>query len=215
MVLEIPASMRGDVISRINGLERKQNLIKHAIRRYLSFNVPVGDLLCVTIGGINNARQYRDAVMHARMLDPDSVVANTFTKKGTVYEVPVSVEALCWLNDLIGLLREEAAAAYALVVLLYTENGYAQSHPHTIVSELFPDVDREKEQISQATQALTCRVQELHKKRQSLRHRQNFRRNSQLQELRRTLKVPNNMNRIPGSKKASQFNILICGTLTR
>jgi hypothetical protein len=105
--LELPPPLWIEVTSRINGLEGKFALIKKSARVHFRLPSNICDLIDKTIGAIAEHKTYRDALIHAKIIDPDSEVAAANQSKGTEYEVLVSQTALNGLYDRLSLLQHE------------------------------------------------------------------------------------------------------------
>jgi hypothetical protein len=97
-----------DIISRINGIEGKIEIIK-AVFRELGAPNDVQEAVAVTLGmdGFLLYKQYRDAVTHARGLDLITKVASTVVKRGKRYEVLLTETALDALYKRLVMIRKE------------------------------------------------------------------------------------------------------------
>ncbi len=105
--LELPEPMWVEVTSRINGFDGKCSLLKQCAK--LVHQMPEDHLRAIadTLGAAMEHKKYRDAVIHAKILDPDSTTAPTFERKGNVGEVVVTEEALDRLYNRLGWIRAE------------------------------------------------------------------------------------------------------------
>lgn len=105
--LELPEPMWVEVTSRINGFDGKCSLLKQCAK--IVHQMPEDHLgpIADTLGAAMENKKYRDAVIHAKILDPDSITAPTFERKGNVGEVVVTEEALDCLYERLGWIRAE------------------------------------------------------------------------------------------------------------
>lgn len=111
----IELDMRDDVVSRISGLDGKFEIIKKGARLVPLFNEEQCNLIAATIGSIAEHKKYRDAVIHARLFNPDSDIAGTTKRKGKSYEVLISEDALRALYDRLRILSDEIIAVWRLL----------------------------------------------------------------------------------------------------
>jgi hypothetical protein len=172
ILLRTPRSRWEDLTSRIRSIEDKCDLIKHAVRDDWQFDDDIKRMIADTVGQVNEVRQHRDSVLHAKILDPHADVTPGQIKKGKPSEVLISQEALDWLNDLIGALRNEITTVLNLIYRLRLFDDYVRKHPRTLLSEAVgANVDPEREQHEQAVQASIHRLRDLQKQRLPLQRR--------------------------------------------
>jgi hypothetical protein len=107
VVLEVPAPLWLDVSSRIQGIDGKIALIKKAARVHFALPDSVADLVEVSMAAIHEHKTYRDGVIHARILDPDSEIAPSYASKGSEFEAIVSQAALDGPFDRLACLQLE------------------------------------------------------------------------------------------------------------
>ncbi len=105
--LDLPEPMWVEVTSRINGFEGKCSLLKQCAK--IAHRLPDDHLTAIadTLGSAMEHKKYRDAVIHAKILDPDSATAPTNERKGNIGEVVVTEEALDGLFRRLGWIRAE------------------------------------------------------------------------------------------------------------
>jgi hypothetical protein len=106
IALELHPDMWVEVTSRFSGLDEKTALLK----RYSTlFAQPDEQTLPIrkALNAFENLKKYRDGVVHARVIDPNSDTADTAQRKGRTDEVLVSRDALNWLYDQLSVLRRE------------------------------------------------------------------------------------------------------------
>jgi hypothetical protein len=96
--LEVPVFLQVEVRSRINGLEGKVELIKAAVNTSERFTDTAKALLLKSIGAFMPLKERRDAVIHAKASEIAGGIARTFERRGAVYEVLLTVEALNIVN---------------------------------------------------------------------------------------------------------------------
>lgn len=116
--LELPEPMWVEVTSRINGFDGKCSLLKQCAK--LVHRIPDKHLEAIadTLGSAMEHKKYRDAIIHAKILDPDSATAPTNERRGNVGEVLVTEEALDGLFRRLGWIRAEIDVIVTLFVTL-------------------------------------------------------------------------------------------------
>jgi hypothetical protein len=104
------------VLSRINGMDGKLALVKLSAKHYGFDEAEMSDL-CQTLGanGFERLKEWRDAVIHARMFDVASGVAHTHARKGKHYEVLLSKPALEALYKRMDAMRSELGELHAIL----------------------------------------------------------------------------------------------------
>jgi len=164
-----------DIISRINGVEGKVEIIKAAFRA-LGASDEVQRLIAISLGqeGFLLFKQYRDAVIHARRFNLIANVADTLTKRGQQYEVLITEGALNGLYERIVLLTNELVEMRGLAISLATVRNDEEFLKYAIDCEIKLDrnqvrfSDQRKANIEQDIQAAFARLQDRLKRRQSL-----------------------------------------------
>jgi hypothetical protein len=119
LAADIPPPLWTSILSRINGVDGKISAIKEACQLRLKMPSKIYDPISKTLGGIEEHKKYRDALIHARMLDPKQPVAPTFQRRGEEWEVLVTKDAIMQLFRRLGFLRDEIEAA--LLLFHYTK----------------------------------------------------------------------------------------------
>lgn len=109
------------IASRINGFEGKTEIIKDVAR--LAMNKDDCLVIANTCGSVMEHKRYRDAVIHACILDPTVTTAPTFKRHGKHYEVLVSDDALYALSARLALLSGEAAIAMSAFMFFGVAKG--------------------------------------------------------------------------------------------
>jgi hypothetical protein len=96
MATNIHASMWIDFASRINGIDGKIGLLKKGLVVEPKGILSDRDVATIkeSIGQVEGVKRLRDGVIHARVIHPDAVVADTAQRKGIRDEVLLSEEAL-------------------------------------------------------------------------------------------------------------------------
>jgi hypothetical protein len=123
-----------------------------------------------TLGGFSEYKKYRDAMIHARVLDAPTAIALTSGGRGKIEEVLLSVDALNGLYERLVLVRLELIEACNVVIRLYTQQRF-QPLVRVIVGALgaavYKIADLPKSQIEQETQDAMARYRE-HQKRSAI-----------------------------------------------
>jgi hypothetical protein len=145
-----------EITSRINGVEGKIEIIKHAAKQW-GFDGAELATLGETFGqtGFSELKSLRDAVVHGRVFDLSTSVARTRAKKGKVGEVLFHIDALKGLFARMEEMRVE---------LRFIEDILALKH-RAMKGDLD---DRRKERLGEETQAYWSQVQLHRTQRQSL-----------------------------------------------
>jgi hypothetical protein len=163
-----------EVTSRINGVEGKVEIVKAAVA---TLNAPseFQKLLADSLGegGFLLMKRNRDAVVHARDIDIHSAaIATTAIKRGKLYEVLLTSDALKALYDRLMILRAELVDAHIIILKLVTlrqferyqrgmERGFLASPPQ-------PVIPKAKQRLEQQIPGLIARYREHQNHRQSL-----------------------------------------------
>jgi hypothetical protein len=97
-----------EITSRINGVEGKLEIVKHAAKQW-DFDASELATLGETFGqlGFLELKGLRDAVVHARVFDFTTSVARTRAKKGKVSDVLLHIDALKNLYERMDKMRIE------------------------------------------------------------------------------------------------------------
>lgn len=112
--LELPGPMWVEVTSRINGIDGKCSLLKQCAKIVHQMPEKHLEAIADTLGSAMEHKKYRDAIIHAKILDPDSPTAPTNERKGNVGEVVVTEEALNSLFRRLGWIRAEMDVVVSL-----------------------------------------------------------------------------------------------------
>lgn len=107
--LETHPDMWTEVTSRINGMDGKLELLRKCLS-LTGYPPPPPDsemLVRNAIGAVATYKRLRDGIIHARLIDPKSVIADTSQRRGVTDEVLLSEEALQRLYDRLSLLVRE------------------------------------------------------------------------------------------------------------
>ena len=108
--LEAPVALQVEVRSRIQGLDGKVEIVKTAINKSDHLTQEIKDDLLRTAGTFQALKERRDAVIHAKASEIFNGVARTFERRGAVYEVLLTVEALDAVNAHLEIYAAEMAA---------------------------------------------------------------------------------------------------------
>jgi hypothetical protein len=90
----IELDMRRDVISRINGLDGKFELIKKGARLNPVFSPAHVHAISGTIGAIAEYKKYSDAIIHARLFDPKPDIGGTAPNREETHDILLSEATL-------------------------------------------------------------------------------------------------------------------------
>lgn len=174
LVLGLLTNTAHEVTSRINGIDGKIELAKIGMRE-LGADEKTVALLGQTFGdaGFKEYKKYRDAVIHARVLDAPTGIALSPAKRGKLDEVLLTVDALNGLYERLAFVRLELIEACNIAIRLFSERRWAPIRK--AASTLTPNADRlaaiadlPKRQYEQEIQAALSRYQEHQKNRLSL-----------------------------------------------
>jgi hypothetical protein len=118
----ILTKVANEVTSRINGIDGKIEIIKAGLREYI-----LGEEFFSMIGeafgenGFKSYKKYRDAVIHARILDAPLAIALSPPKRGKTEEVLLSVDALDGLYNRLVILRLELNEICMIAICLFSD----------------------------------------------------------------------------------------------
>ena len=126
LVLGLLTNTAHEVTSRINGIDGKIELAKIGMRE-LGADENTIALLGQSLGdaGFKEYKKYRDAVVHARVLDAPTGIALSPAKRGKLDEVLLTVDALNGLYDRLALVRLELIEACNIAIRLFSERRWA------------------------------------------------------------------------------------------
>lgn len=109
VAFDIHPTLWTEVISRINGMDAKLELLRRSARLYEDVSPSWWiETISKTLNAVGSHKTYRDGVIHVRLVHPDAQVADTPRRKGNLDEVLVSQQALDGLYRRIRLLAQEA-----------------------------------------------------------------------------------------------------------
>lgn len=153
--------VRGDIgvhlMSRINGVDGKIELIKmKAVELNLADDVRRGLSEALGEGGFKLIKGYRDAIIHARVLDSNLELGEVILKRGRRHEILLSEKALFILYDTISLLTKELVDLQSILSI-----AYFKDHPPA-------PGDLERAQLERAIQENFVRSQQHRTSRLSL-----------------------------------------------
>jgi hypothetical protein len=175
LALGLFANVAHEVTARINGMDGKIEIAKAAMREIGASEGFMG-LLGDTLGGgsgFGRYKKYRDAVIHARILDAPAAIALTPGRRGKTDEVLLTVDALNGLFDRLVLVRLELIEACNVAIRLSTKLHLALVAKATIAISSDRDraaqiADRSKSQLEQEIHEALSRYREHQKNRRSL-----------------------------------------------
>ena len=129
--LGLSPAMVPDLTSRINGVDGKIELAKIAMKD-LGASDEAMQLIAQSLGqdGFTLMKQYRDAVVHARVLDAPAGLAQSPGKRGKTNEVLLTVDALNGLYERLALIRRELIEAYQITLRLFVDRYISKMAVH-------------------------------------------------------------------------------------
>ena len=175
LVLGLLTNTANEVTSRINGIDGKIELAKIGMRE-LSADDTTIRLLSETLGdsGFSKYKKYRDAVVHARILNAPAAIALSPARRGKFDEVLLTVEALDGLYDQLVIVRQELIEACNIAIRLFSELRFAPIRA-VAAQAATPPLERAlalfdlpKRQYEQEIQDAQSRYQEHQRRRLSL-----------------------------------------------
>jgi hypothetical protein len=113
--LEIAVDLQVDVRSRIQGLDGKIEIVKAVVNASELIDDAARKSVLETLGALQGFKERRDAVIHAKGSEIHNGVARTFERRGSVYEVLLTTEALNNLNLHMEVFAVEMAALAGFV----------------------------------------------------------------------------------------------------
>lgn len=116
-VTELPSELELEVSTRINGIDGKLEIIKIGASS-LDLAPPTLNTLRDTLGesGFVQLRKFRDAVIHARVLNAPLGLGARVDRRASVYEVLLTADALEILTEHIFAMRLELQTAANLLI---------------------------------------------------------------------------------------------------
>jgi hypothetical protein len=121
---DVPAMLRLDITSRINGFDGKIAIIKKAARDHVYFPKAICVMIEATCGACEEHKRYRDGIIHARILDPHDAVAETTQRKGKTDEVLITEPALNALYDRLIAIQDELSEILSLVYVMKQRRNF-------------------------------------------------------------------------------------------
>lgn len=94
-----PPLMRLEIISRINGLDAKKDLIYAGMRKNLKLPESDTNVLKNSVGFVCSYKSYRDAIAHAYVYDSEEASATTSQRRGRMDEILLTKESLSILYE--------------------------------------------------------------------------------------------------------------------
>jgi hypothetical protein len=171
VVLNLTGDTPIDVVTRINGVDGKIAIVKSGAKE-LGIPENIRNFMAESFGegSFKLFKKYRDAVIHARILDPEAGIGELLESKGTHSEVLLTAAALNSLYNHLDMLRLELSEL--LLVTITTQ----------LLSVLSSD-DPKRSQLEAEIQESFVRAQEHRSQRLSLPPIPGFPSESELREL--------------------------------
>lgn len=108
VVMRIHHAVWRELTTRINGIDGKIGLIKHAMKTRFGFGEDAFDgALTDTLAAVAQYRGYRDTCIHARIIDPFQGVGEMAIRRGKIEEVLLTDAALWRLYEHMLALKNE------------------------------------------------------------------------------------------------------------
>ena len=164
LALGIFTFIANDVTGRINGIDGKIEIAKKAMK-LIAASDEVNKLLSETLGdgGFSLYKKYRDAVIHARILDAPAGIGLSPARRGEVQEVLLTASALNGLYDRLVIIRLELIEACNIAIRSFSDRRW------TPLRALLDPSDSKaylpKRQYEQEIQACLSRYREHQKRR--------------------------------------------------
>ncbi|MGQ0741101.1 MAG: hypothetical protein ACT4OG_02220 [Alphaproteobacteria bacterium] len=117
--LQIEAGLWFEVSTRINGVDGLIAIIKKLVARDCEIDAATYALIENAFAAFKECKTYRDAVIHARILDAPSGLGEFVRKQGTHYHVLLTVEALNALYDRLVAVRTELVDVCCVIACVF------------------------------------------------------------------------------------------------
>jgi hypothetical protein len=104
--MDIPTSVWREMTTRINGIDGKIGLIKFSLQNILRLSEEFIKLTEDTLGAVAQFKGYRDTIIHSRVIDVGSEIAEMTFRRDKIEEVLITVDALTKLYDNIAALHK-------------------------------------------------------------------------------------------------------------
>lgn len=117
-----------EVTTRINGIEGQIEIIRKLseLHEKMGTDKAVSEAVLKSLSGIKECKTYRDAVIHARVLDAPSGIGELIRKRGKQEEVLLTVEALNGLYERMVLLRNELVSFVLIFQAIHRNRQVSQ-----------------------------------------------------------------------------------------
>jgi hypothetical protein len=111
LCMGIPIGMYRDVVTRINGVDGKIEIVKRGAKEQLNLPCEIVEFISVTLGDghFKLLKKYRDAVIHARIVNKVTGVGELLESRGRHTEVLLTKDALMGLYKRLKEIRMELA----------------------------------------------------------------------------------------------------------
>jgi hypothetical protein len=113
--LRMPVELHRDVVSRINGADGLIEIVKLGAKS-LRLSDTITDFLAESLGVFKIHKKYREAVIHARILNKDAGIGELVESRGVHSEVLLTADALNACYDHISALRPELSALLLVMI---------------------------------------------------------------------------------------------------
>jgi hypothetical protein len=126
LAMGIPIEIYHDVTSRINGIDGKIEIVKRGAKEHLNLAPDILEFLSVTLGdgGFKLLKKYRDAVIHARIVNRITGVGELIESRGRHSEVLLTKDALMGLFQRLEEIRMELASLMGAIDAKWWINSF-------------------------------------------------------------------------------------------
>ena len=152
-IFALSPEMSLELTSRINGVDAKSELIKDGVK-YARAPAALVQLVNKTLGtegrsGFSELKRYRDHVVHARVHNAPSGIAQTPGKRGKTYDILLTVEALEALAVRLEKIRLELVDMTNIILKLTQLSGQSKLQIESEIQELIsPYQQRQTNRLS-------------------------------------------------------------------
>jgi hypothetical protein len=156
VALELHPDMWVQVTSRINGMDGKIALLKVALGLQGYPPLPDGTDPAIrkTLGAIETNKRLRDGIIHARLIHPEEIIADSAHRRGMTDEVLLSEDALSSLYNLLSLLVREVDQLVILYYYRWRLSEESEEEPRQLLAgaflqarALYLDLQKKREEL--------------------------------------------------------------------
>jgi hypothetical protein len=136
VVLSLTGNTHIDVVTRINGVDGKIAIVKSGAKE-LGIPENIRNFMAESLGegAFKLFKKYRDAIIHARILDPIAGIGELLESKGTHSEILLTASALNSLYDHLDMLRLELTNLLLVTISAQILSNLSSDDPKTAQCE--------------------------------------------------------------------------------